>query len=187
MKKGRIFVISAPSGCGKTTIEKQVLKRVKNLVASISVTTRPPRRGEKHKKDYRYVSRKNFLEGVKKGNFLEWENNFGHLYGTPKKFIREKLKKGKDVLLSIDVKGGMNIKKKDPKSILIFIKPPSIKELTKRLKKRNTDKNKEIAKRLKIAKKELTFAPKYDYRVVNRKLDKAVKGVISIIKKERSK
>lgn len=186
-KKGRVFVISAPSGCGKTTIQKMVLKKTKNLFPSVSLTTRSPRRGEKNKKDYHYLPRDAFEKEIEKGNLLEWEENFGHLYGTPRRFVLEKIKKGKDVLLSIDVKGAMSIKKKFPESVLIFIKPPSTTELSRRLKGRNTDKSAEIEDRLKIAKNELACAPRYDYVVINKELRKAVDKVTSIIEKERSR
>ena len=185
MKKGRIFVVSAPSGSGKTTICKKVLRRTKNLTPSISFTTRKPRRGEKNKKDYRYLSEKAFKKEIKKGNLLEWEKNFGYLYGTPKDRALQKLKNGKDLLLSIDVKGAKVVKKKFPESVLIFIKPPSIKELARRLKSRNTDRDAEIARRLKLAKKELKSASRYDHEVLNKNLETAVKKVVSIIKKER--
>jgi len=184
MKKGRIFVISAPSGCGKTTICKRVSKRVKSLVPSISKTTRPPRPGEKREKDYHYVSRRLFEKEIKKDNLLEWEENFGYLYGTPKRFVLKTLKKGKSLLLSIDVKGAMKVKKIFPESTLIFIKPPSIKELSRRLKSRNTDAHTAVKNRLNIAKKEVKFAPRYNYIVVNKKLEKAVNEVVSIIKKK---
>ncbi len=185
MKKGRIFVVSAPSGCGKTTICKRVSSRVKSLAPSISVTTRPPRPGENRGKDYYYVSRRFFEKEIKKGSLLEWEENFGYLYGTPKRFVQEKLKRGKNLLLSLDVKGAMNVKKIFPQATLIFIKPPSMAELSHRLKFRNTDANTEIGTRLEMAKKELKFAPRYDYIVVNKKLEDAVNEVISIIKKKK--
>ena len=185
MKKGRIFVISAPSGSGKTTICKKVLESVKNLAPSVSVTTRRPRSGEKNKKDYHYVSKSSFRKKAKKGELLEWEENFGHLYGTPKQFVLGKIKKGKSLLLSIDVKGAMRVKSKFPESVLIFIKPPSLKELSRRLNARNTDRAMEIAERLKIARRELKVAPKYNYVVRNDKLEKAIRRVISIIKKEK--
>lgn len=187
MKKGRIFVISAPSGSGKTTIEKRVLESIKDLFSSVSLTTRSPRPGEKHKKDYHYVSRPLFEKEIKKQALLEWEENFGYLYGTPKNFVLKKIKEGKDILLSIDVKGARHIKRKFPESVLIFIKPPSFKELTRRLKSRNTDNEAEISKRLKLAEKELRSAGRYDYVVVNNKLEDAVRRVVSIIKKERLK
>lgn len=184
MKKGRIFVVSAPSGCGKTTICKKVSKRVKSLAPSISITTRPPRPGENRGKDYYYVSRRFFEKEIKKGSLLEWEENFGYLYGTPKRFVQEKLKRGKNLLLSLDVKGAMNVKKIFPQATLIFIKPPSIAELARRLKSRNTDADTEIGNRLKIARKELKFAPRYNYIVVNKRLEDAVNEVVSIIKKK---
>jgi len=186
-KKGLIFVVSAPSGGGKTTICRKVLKKVKGLTPSVSATTRRARPGEKHKKDYHYLPENAFKKAIKDRKFLEWEKNFGYLYGTPKKNILDKIKKGEDVILSIDVKGAMNIKKKFPESILIFIKPPSFKELLRRLKSRNTDDDTEIKKRIKIAKRELRFSPKYDYVVVNKKLESAIARVASIIKKERKR
>lgn len=186
MKKlGRVFVLSAPSGSGKTTIWEKASKKIKGISSSVSMTTRRPRKNEKNKKDYYYVSRDHFKKEIKKGNLLEWEENFGHFYGTPKKFVLEKIKRGKDILLSIDVKGAMQVRKKFPKSVLIFVKPPSMKELSKRLKGRATDCGDEIKTRLKIAKKELKYAPKYNYVVINDKLGKATKEVVSIIKKER--
>jgi len=185
MKKGRIFVVSAPSGSGKTTICKQVLAKIKDLAPSVSITTRPPRRDEKDKKDYYYVSRESFEGRIKDGRLLEWEENFGYLYGTPKNFVLKQLKKRKDLLLAIDVKGAMQVRQKFPKSVLIFIKTPSLKDLSKRLAERNTDEKSEITKRLKVAKQELAFMPRYDHVVINKKLDDAVKEVVSIIKKER--
>ena len=184
-KSGQIFVISAPSGCGKTTISKRVLRRAGNLTPSVSMTTRKPRRNEKNTKDYFYVSKKRFKEKIKKGAFLEWENNFGHFYGTPKSFALKNIKNGRDLLLSIDVKGAMQVRKRFPESTLIFIKPPSVKELLRRLKGRRTDASGEIEKRIKIAKKELGYAPQYDYVVLNKDLGKAVKKVVEIIAKER--
>ncbi|MGB2705955.1 MAG: guanylate kinase [Candidatus Omnitrophota bacterium] len=184
MRKGRIFVVSAPSGCGKTTICKRVLKRVKNLAPSVSATTRRSRRGEKNKKDYYFISRERFKKEIKKGNFLEWEENFGHLYGTPKRPVLKKTREGKNLLLSIDVKGAMQVKKKFPDAIFIFIKPPSLKELSCRLKNRHTDRDAEIKTRLKIAKKELEDASKYNYIAVNDKLENAVNKVVSIINRE---
>lgn len=185
--KGRVFVISAPSGSGKTTIEKKVLRRIKSLSPSVSFTTRKPRRGEKNRKDYYYLSEGAFRKEIRKGNLLEWEDNFGYLYGTPKHFVLKKIKEGKDVLLSIDVKGALNVKKQFPRSVLIFIKPPSQAELARRLESRNTDARPEIKRRLKLAKTELSFAAKYNHVVVNKQLEKAVDKVASIIKKERGK
>ena len=186
MKKGRIFVISAPSGSGKTTICSKVLESIKDITPSVSFTTRSPRKGEKNKEDYHYLPEKEFKEEVKRGNVLEWEENFGYLYGTPKRPVLKKLEEGKDVLLSIDVKGATAIKKKFPESVLIFIKPPSVEELRRRLRARNTDDENEIAKRLKFAEGELNHMSEYDYVVANDELARAVREVVSIIEKERS-
>ncbi len=184
-KKGRLFIISAPSGCGKTTIVKKLLRRVKNLTPSVSITTRSRRIGEKKQKDYHYISRRSFKKKVKNRYFLEWEENFGEFYGTPKKFAYDAINYGKDVLLTIDVKGARAVKKKIPRAVQIFVKPPSMKELSNRLRNRKTDQEAEIAKRLVMAKKELEAAKKYDYVVINKKLDTVVKRIVSIIKKER--
>ena len=184
-RKGHVFVISAPSGSGKTTVAARALKKLKNIYPSVALTTRHPRKGEKDKRDYRYVSKKVFKKAAQRHELLEWAANYGHYYGTPKKFVLEKTKQGSDVLLRIDVKGAMQVKKKIPQSVLVFLKPPSLAELKRRLVSRNTDGKKEISKRLKIAKKELLFMPKYDYVVVNRKLPQAAREVALIIKKER--
>jgi guanylate kinase len=187
MKKGRIFIVSAPSGSGKTTIEERILKKFKWLKKSISVTTRPPRRGEKKHKNYIYCSKEKFKKDIKGKKFLEWESNFGNFYGTPKEFILNNVNQGKSVLLSIDVRGALNVKKIFSETVLIFIKPPSIKELEKRLKGRNTDKDYEIKKRLNAAKREMKSIKKYDYVVINKNLSKAVNEVAKIINTERRK
>jgi len=157
---------------------------IKDLVPSVSVTTRRPRPGEKDRKDYHYVSPGTFRKKIKNGEFLEWEKNFGNYYGTPRKFVSEKLKEGKSVLLSIDVRGAMNVKRKFRDSTLIFIKPPSFAELVRRLKSRNTDREADIRKRLAIAREELAHAGEYDHVVVNDNLENAVKKTVSIIKKK---
>ena len=186
-KKGLLFIVSAPSGTGKTTLCKNLLRRVRNLYLPVSVTTTSPRIGEKADRDYRYVNEDFFKAEIKKGNLLEWVKNFGYYYGTPKKDILRAINRGKDVLLRIDVKGAMQIKRRFPESILIFLKPPSMKELIRRLKKRNTDKSEEIDKRLKLAEKELGYISEYKYVVVNDDLNRAVKEFAAIIKNERKR
>lgn len=186
-KRGRIFIISAPSGCGKTTLCRRLLKSGLELSYSVSMTTRPRRLGEIHGKDYYFVSNGNFQKGIRQNKFLEWTKTYGWYYGTPKRFILDLLKKGKDILLSIDVKGAMNVKRFYPKSVLIFILPPSLKELKKRLKRRNSDDKKEIQKRLKIVKREISYADRYDYCVVNDNVDIAVCKLKAIVIAERYK
>ena len=172
--KGKLFVISAPSGCGKTTLCKKLLADKPEMMRSVSMTTRPPRPGEKDGVDYHFMSRKDFKGLIERGEFLEYEENFGHFYGTPKRFIRDNLKKGKSILLNIDVKGAMKVRRAYPKdSILLFILPPSIKALKKRLHARMTDSIQTISTRFNLAKKELAYKDRYDYRIVNDRLDNA--------------
>ena len=180
--KGKIFIVSAPSGCGKTTLCKKLLKDKLNLHPSVSITTRPPRRGEKNGADYFFMSAEEFIRMIDAKELLEYEENFGYLYGTPKKAVEELLLKGRDVLLSIDVKGAMNVRKLYPQgSVLIFVMPPSMDELKKRLELRESDTAKSILNRLKIAKQEIAHRDKYDYVVVNDRLDTAYKALKDII------
>jgi len=178
----KLFVVSAPSGCGKTTLCRRLLADKLGLVNSVSMTTRPPRPGEEEGVDYRFVSRADFEKMALTGGFLEHEENFGRLYGTPKKLIEDNLKKGSPVLLSIDVKGAMKVKRAYPKeSILIFLVPPSVADLRKRLMQRKSDGPLDIAARLEIAKKELSYKAKYDYTVVNDSLDSAYRKLKKIV------
>ena len=184
-KKSKLFIISAPSGCGKTTLCEIVVRRMPDIVRSVSLTTRSPRRGERDNRDYIFVSRDIFRREIKKNNILEWAINFGHYYGTPRRRVLALLKKGKDVILAIDVKGAMKVKRRYPKSVLVFIAPPSISELMKRLKKRRTDNRIEIARRIKIARRELRYLPRYDYVVINDNIKDAAHRLQAIILAER--
>lgn len=179
--KGLIFVISAPSGTGKTTLCNELLSSELGLVRSVSLTTRLPRKGERDSEDYFFVSKEDFQERRKKGELLEWTSVLGKLYGTPRWFVEKSIDRGKDVLLSIDVRGALEAKRFYPQAILIFILPPSLKTLETRLKKRSTEKNSQIAKRIRLAKRELSFVEHYDYVVVNDNLEKAVDRLRSII------
>jgi len=184
--EGKIFIVSAPSGCGKTTLCKKLLKDRLNLRYSISATTRPPRKGEIDGKDYFFISPGEFRAMIKRKELLEHERNFGFLYGTPKKLVSGLLEKGKNVLLSIDVKGATKVSRQYPdRSVLIFIMPPTLSELKKRLESRRTDEASSISNRLKIAKREMEYKGKYDYVVVNDSLDAAHKKLKKIIMKER--
>ncbi len=186
-KKGKLFIISAPSGSGKTTLCKRLLALKPGLKESISMTTRPRRPGEADGRDYHFVSTAVFKKLIARGRFLEWTRTYGWYYGTPKDFVSGILKNGGDILLSIDVKGAMNVRRMHPESVLIFVLPPSIKELKARLIKRNSDVKKEIKKRLKIVKRELSYAGKYDYRVVNDNIGKALGKLRAIVIAERCK
>lgn len=181
MKKGKLFVISAPSGGGKSTITRELIKKVPGLSFSISVTTRKPRPGERNGKDYFFVTEKEFENIKKEKGFLEFANVHGYWYGTPKKFIEDHLKKGKDILLDIDIQGGKQIKKIYPESILVFIVPPSFKVLEARLRERGKDDDASIQKRLKRAKEEIKEASLYDYLIVNDQLSLAVERARAIL------
>ncbi len=187
MKNNKIFVISGPSGVGKGALVECLLKRVPHISRSISVTTREPRVGETPDLHYHFVSKEEFLEKVKADEFLEWAKVHGNLYGTLKNGVDKELSKGRDIVLVIDVQGGIKVKKEQRDSVLIFIEPPSFGELRERLKERGTELSNIVEKRIKRAKEELKYAPSYDYKVVNDNLDKAIDSVISIIKKERQR
>jgi guanylate kinase len=184
-RKGKIFIISAPSGCGKTTLCDKLLNKRIGLKRSISVTTRPRRLGEISGRDYYFVSKTDFQRRIRQGRFLEWTKTYGWYYGTPKRLVNEILKNGKDVLLSIDVKGAIKVKRLYPDSVLIFILPPSLKELRGRLKKRDSENTKEIKKRLKIVRRELAFAKRYDYAVVNDSITNAASKLKTIVYAEK--
>jgi guanylate kinase len=186
-KKGKLFVISAPSGCGKTTLCTKLIKKVPRIGRSISLTTRPPRRGERNERDYIFLTKKNFEKEKKRENLLEWAVNFGYNYGTPKDRVLRLLNRGTDVILAIDVKGAMKVKRLCPDGVFIFISPPSMSELRNRLKKRRRDDSLEISKRMKVAAVELSYLPKYTYSVVNDNLKKAADKLASIVIAERCK
>lgn len=186
-RQGILFVISAPSGSGKTTLCNRLVDSLTGLNRSISMTTRPPRYGERDGMDYIFIEKEEFLRRQKKKEFLESAKVFDEYYGTPKKYVKHLMTKGQDVILSIDVQGAMKIKKLKIKAVYIFILPPSIAMLKERLLKRSTDSGREIAKRLRVAKKELSHLYKYDYAVVNNVLDAALENLRSIVIAERCK
>lgn len=183
---GRLFVISGPSGAGKSTIVNELKKLAPDVFVSISATTRPPRPGEKDGQNYYFMTVDEFIKLAEEGKFLEWAEVHGNYYGTPEAPIKEQLEKGKSVILEIDVQGALQVRKKYPDSVLIFIEPPDFKELVERLKKRSSDDEETIARRLENARYEMALASEYNYRVVNDDLTKAVKEVLRIIEKERS-
>ncbi len=181
-KSATLFVVSAPSGCGKTTLCNKLLKDIPRLLRSVSFTTRAPRRGEQNGADYHFVSVKKFNSLLKKGRFVEHAEVFGNLYGTPVGPIRRALKNNKDILLSIDVKGAAQIKKLfGRRSVSIFLLPPSFAALKERLIKRHAESKEQMAGRLKVAKKELSYSSGYDYVVINRKLKDAFSQLKTII------
>ncbi|HOJ92199.1 MAG TPA: guanylate kinase [Dictyoglomaceae bacterium] len=183
--RGNLIVLSGPSGVGKDAILEGILKIVPRLVKSVSFTTRPKRPGEKEGKSYFFTDEETFKEMIKQGKFLEWACVHGYLYGTPKKFVEERLAAGYDVILKIDVQGGVNVKKICEDAKLIFILPPSFNELKRRLMDRNTESEKDLATRLKDVPLEISRISYYDYAVINENLNEAVDLVRCIILAER--
>jgi guanylate kinase len=187
MKKAPLVVLSSPSGGGKTTICRRILKRHKDYLYSISATTRKRRKNEKEGRDYFFFSESQFNRIKRRRGFVEWAKVHGDYYGTLKRFVDQAQKEGKTALFVLDVQGGMAIKKKYPQSVLIFLLPPSMQELKRRLIRRRTDSMDEVRKRLKTAVKEMKFWSKYDYVVINENLDETVKLTEKIIEAEKFK
>jgi guanylate kinase len=182
--RGLVLIISAPSGGGKTSICKRLLQKHKNLRASISCTTRSPRAGERDGKHYFFLSRKQFQQKLDEGQFLEWAQVHDEWYGTPRAFVENVTEQGQDIVLAIDVQGAMSIRKLWPEAVLVFVLPPTWRALKGRLIRRR-DAWASVEKRLKAAKKELTWAPKFDYCIVNDRLFKATRRVEEILASEK--
>jgi len=180
-KSGLLFVISAPSGAGKTTLCKRLLDQFEDMKMSVSYTTRPPREGEVNDVDYTFVSERKFMGMIKRGEFAEWAVVHGYMYGTSLKRLRKLSREGYDIILDIDVRGAMQIKKNYENAIYIFILPPSISELRKRLISRGTDTDDVIEKRIKNAKEEISHYREYDYVIINDDLDRAYRELESIV------
>lgn len=187
MSRGLPIVISAPSGCGKDTILEQLFKINDNLSYSVSATTRAIREGETDGVSYYFHTREEFEKMIENAEVLEYTEYCGNYYGTPKEAVNSMLDKGRDVILKIEVEGAMNVKKIFPEAVLIFILPPSMSELERRLRKRGTENEETIAARIAQAKVEMGFADKFDYLVVNGALEKAVSDVNSVILAEKMK
>ncbi|MBE7068438.1 MAG: guanylate kinase [Clostridiales bacterium] len=181
--KGKLIVVSGPSGVGKGTIVKTLVKRRADVVESVSCTTRQPRAGEKHGREYFFLSKEEFLDRIEKNDFLEYDEHFGNYYGTPISFVRETLKE-KSVILEIDVVGALNAKKRIPESVLVMIAPPSVTELEKRLRGRASESETEIQNRLSRLEYELSQKDKYDFVIVNDILENAIARLEEIIDKK---
>ncbi len=182
--KGLLVILSAPSGCGKTSIVERLLKRHPDWVRSISATTRAPRIDEKDKEDYFFLPRQEFERLIADGKILEHATIYGNLYGTPRDFVMTHISQGKIVILTIDVQGTKQVMKswnKEETFLSVFILPPSVKALRERLKGRNTETPEEIEKRIEIAQDEIKAATLYDKTVINQNLDQAVMEVENII------
>lgn len=184
-KKGILIIISGPSGAGKGTINRTLLSFLPDLSYSISVTTRLPRSGEMDGLDYYFVTVKEFQEMIATGELLEWAKVYDNYYGTPRRVVEGLLEKGRDVMLEIDTQGALQVKEKYADAVLIFIAPPSLSELERRLRRRGSDSPAEIQKRIQSAAVEMRLAGHYDYVVVNDEVERAVSKICSIITAEK--
>ncbi len=182
-KKGVIIAVSAPSGAGKTTIVKNILKDFPELVFSVSATTRTKRERETEGVEYFFISEEDFKKKIENDEFVEWEKFYDYYYGTHKSFIEQNINNGKCVLVEIDVKGALELKRIYPDSVLIYIVPPSFDVLVERLKNRRTENEADLKKRIERAKMELSLKNKFDYLVKNDELDKALSETENIVKK----
>ena len=183
----KLFVISGSSGVGKGTVLKGFLQKNSNFMLSISCTTRKPRKGEIDGINYFFLSKEEFQNCIDNDKFLEWAEFAGNRYGTKRKYIKQCLEEGKDIILEIDTQGALQVKKQMPEAVLIFICPPSIEALENRLRGRHTEDEAAIQKRLQEVKIELERAEKFDYKVVNDDLDNAISELEKVIIGEQAK
>ncbi len=180
-RKGKTFIISGPSGVGKSTVLNALMQKRSNLYFSVSATTRQPREGEKNGQHYHFIDAETFRDMLGRDEFLEHAEYVGNFYGTPKRYVDEAMERGQDVILDIEIQGAMQICEKRPETVRIFIAPPSWKELERRLTARGTDTPEKVQKRLLRAKVEMNSASSYDYFVINDSVDKAVEELDAIL------
>ncbi|MCE1190426.1 MAG: guanylate kinase [Ignavibacteria bacterium] len=181
IKQGHIFVISAPSGAGKTSIIRPFLQQNQDFVYSVSATTRIRRDGEEHGVDYFFISIDEFQKKLENNEFLEWEQVYDYYYGTLRSFVEKTISAGKHIVIEVDVKGALSIKRKYPEAYLIFIEPPAFEDLEKRLRYRNTESAEDLKKRLDRALMELGEKSKFDFSIVNQDLTKAIDALTKYI------
>lgn len=187
MQKGLLIVVSGASGTGKGTVCKKLLADLPKITYSISATTRTPRPGEVNGREYYFLSVDEFKSWIDEGKFLEYAEVYGNFYGTPLNKIEEQLNRGEDVLLEIDVQGALNVKQKCPEGIYIFLLPPSLEELKRRIEGRGTENPESLNRRLKNALSEIKIGLQYDYVVVNDTIDNAAAKISAILTAERLK
>lgn len=183
-KEGILIVLSGPSGAGKGTVCKSLFKNI-DIQYSVSTTTRSPRPGEIDGRDYFFIKKEDFEKMLKEDGFLEWAKVYDNYYGTPKQFVENMLAEGKDCILEIDPQGAKKVKEQKPDCVLIFIAPPSMGELEKRITNRGTENQSEINKRLSCAKEEMLCMQNYDYLVINDQVEKAVEKIKAILIAEK--
>lgn len=184
MKKGSLFVVSAPAGCGKDTILNELFKRTDKAGYAVSATTRAPREGEVNGVHYHFLSREEFEQKIAEKEVLEYTEYCGNYYGTLQKSVNDLLESGKDAILKIEVEGAMNIKRQFPEACLVFILPPSWEVLEKRLRDRGTETEDKIIERTEQARREVKFAESYDYLIVNDELSAAVGDLLAVLRAE---
>ena len=187
MRAGKTFIISGPSGVGKSTVLKKLFEGRDDLYFSVSATTRAPREGEQDGVHYHFIDVERFQKLIKEDAFLEYAEYVGNFYGTPKKFVDEAMAQGRDVILDIEVQGAIQVCSKRPETVRIFIAPPSWEELERRLRSRGTDSDEKIQKRLLRAKTELQTADVYNYFVINDTVERAVREIDAIMTAEHCK
>lgn len=181
--KGRLFILSAPSGTGKTTLCRALMKHFRDMLYSVSFTTREPRKDEISGADYHFISREDFAGKIKEGKWAEWAEVHGNFYGTSAEFLDEALASGRDVLLDIDVEGTRQILNRYPDSITVFIMPPDFEILRKRIESRGSDSREVIERRLKNAEREMAQKDLYRHVIINDSLDEAVADIVSIVER----
>lgn len=184
-REGSLFVVSAPSGAGKTSLCKAITDSMENLTHSVSCTTRGPRPGEIDGRDYFFVTKERFQAMMDAGDFAEWANVHGNLYGTSRRVLDDMVRQGIDVILDIDTQGAAQIKTRFPGAVFIFIMPPSLEILEERLRGRKSDREEEISRRMRRAREEIRDYTKYDYIIVNRDFERALSELRSIVTAER--
>jgi guanylate kinase len=186
-RRGLLFIVSAPSGAGKTSLCRAMSQAIPGLCYSVSYTTRAPRSGEMHGRDYFFISKAEFEKMVRRRMLAEWARVHGNLYGTYREYLKERLAEGVDVLLDVDAQGAAQLRKRYPDGIFIYILPPSLEDLRKRLHERGSDSNEEIERRLRQTRKEIRSLSRYGYLVVNDEFKSACRSLESIILAERSR
>lgn len=182
--KGLLLVVSAPSGCGKGTILGEILKD-DSFYYSISATTRAPREGEQDGVNYHFITKEEFEQRIAQGGMLEYAQYCGNYYGTPKKEVEQMREAGRDVILEIEVEGAMKVRALCPDAVFLFIAPPSVEELRRRLNKRGTEAAEVIEERVSQAARELSYADRYDYIIVNGELEKAIQDFRTVVRAEK--
>ncbi|MCL4470864.1 MAG: guanylate kinase [Gammaproteobacteria bacterium] len=187
MTSGNLFIVTAPSGAGKTSLVKALLEHDKQIKLSVSYTTRPPRPGETDGKDYHFVTEQKFMEMLERGDFLESALVYGNRYGTSQPWIESAMRAGTDILLEIDWQGAEQVRKIFPRAIGIFILPPSLEALLERLKGRGQDSGEVIARRLAAAREDIRHVEQFDYVIINDVFESALQDLIAVVRAQRLK